>query len=269
MLLHTWLLLPSRVRLLLYRFLINVGIRIYGRTTSSRTYRLPFNLYAKFGKSVLESEANVMRFLSENTTITVPRVVDCIEVPTGAFIVMTRLPGEILNGSISRMTSDERRQFVKDLGSALRQLHSLSAPDSCVSAFGGGSFRDWRIDHQDRLGPFNSEKEFYDKLYGYCGNEHKPRLRRLARDVHETPHRLCLTHNDLNPRNILIYNNRLSGIVDWECAAWLPEWWEYTRSMYCRLGYQDWIDAMNEAHPDTYPRELEVEIEFWYVSFPW
>ena len=267
--LHIWLAFPSHIRLFVYELLVKIGIRIYGRTTSTRTYRLPFNLYAKYGNSVLESEANVMRFLAENTTIPVPRVIDCIEVPTGAFIVMTKLPGEALKNGLSLMTQDERAQFVRDFGSTLKQLHALTAPDNRVSAFGGGPFRDWRIDHKERIGPFESEKEFYNKLYTYCGPEHQSRLRQLARDVHNTPHRLCLTHSDLNLHNILVLDNRFSGLVDWECAAWLPEWWEYTRSMYLQQRYKDWVDVMNEAHPVTYPKELEVEMVFWDVSFPW
>ena len=158
-LLRVWLLLPSRVRLCVYRFLVAVGIRIYGHTTSSRTYRLPFGLYAKYGYNVLESEANVMRFLAQNTTIPVPRVIDCIEAPKGAFIVMSKLPGEPLKNGLSLMTPDERAKFANDLGSTLKQLHSFTAPGG-ICGFGGGPFKDWRIAHDEKLGPFNSEKEF-------------------------------------------------------------------------------------------------------------
>ncbi|KZT28713.1 hypothetical protein NEOLEDRAFT_1167245 [Neolentinus lepideus HHB14362 ss-1] len=43
-------------------------------------------------------------------------------------------------------------------------------------------------------------------------------------------HRLVFTHNDVAPRNIMIADDdsgRITGLIDWECAAWLPEYWEY------------------------------------------
>ena len=46
------------------------------------------------------SEAHAMRFITERTTIPIPRVVDVIKVPTGAFIVMTRVAGEPLMGGL-------------------------------------------------------------------------------------------------------------------------------------------------------------------------
>ena len=72
----------------------------------------------------------------------------------------------LMNG-LSLMTPDGRAKFIHDFGSALKQLHSLTAPDDRVSAFGGGPFRDWRIDHNERLGSIDSEKEFYEKRYSY------------------------------------------------------------------------------------------------------
>ncbi|KAH8101657.1 kinase-like domain-containing protein [Phellopilus nigrolimitatus] len=264
-----WLLLPSKLRLFAYHRLIAIGLRLYGRTTSTRTFRLPFNLYAKFGKNIRKSEAEVMHFVAQNTTVPVPSVVDCIEVRTGAFIVMTGLPGKQIRGELRFMTPDEKALFTRDLGKCLQQLHAITAPDSRVSAFGGGPFQDFRIDHEGNLGPFATEEAFHKSLYRNMLPEEWPRIKELARDVHGTSHRLCLTHNDLSPTNILIENNRLSGLVDWECAAWLPEYWEYSKSMYCRTEAKEWIEAMKMAHPQNYQREYEVEYEFWCVSCPW
>ncbi|KAH8119768.1 kinase-like domain-containing protein [Phellopilus nigrolimitatus] len=264
-----WLLFPSKIRLFVYHRLIAIGLRLYGETTSSRTFRLPFNLYAKFGKNIRMSEAEVMRFISKKTTIPVPSVIDSIKVPTGAFIVMSKLPGRTVRDGLNFMTPNEKALFTRDLGKCLQQLHAITAPDSRVSAFGGGPFQDYRIDHDGKLGPFATEDQFHESLYGYFLPEKWPHMKELARDVHGTPHRLCLTHNDLSPTNILIENNRLSGLIDWECAAWLPEYWEYTKSMYLRTEYKEWVEVMKLAHPQIYQREYELEFEFWGISYPW
>lgn len=37
------------------------------------------------------------------------------------------------------------------------------------------------------------------------------------------------THGDLSPRNIIVLNDKIVGIVDWEEAGWFPEYWEYVK----------------------------------------
>ena len=45
-------------------------------------------------------------------------------------------------------------------------------------------------------------------------------------EVHSRDYRLCLTHNDLGPHNILVDDHwNITGIVDWESCAWMPEYW--------------------------------------------
>ena len=48
----------------------------------------------------------------------------------------------------------------------------------------------------------------------------------VIREVHSREYRLCLTHNDLGPHNILVDEHwNITGIVDWESCAWMPEYW--------------------------------------------
>ena len=44
-------------------------------------------------------------------------------------------------------------------------------------------------------------------------------------------HSFNLTHGDLTPRNIILdESNKIVGIIDWESAGYLPEYWEYAKS---------------------------------------
>jgi hypothetical protein len=87
--------------------------------------------------------------------------------------------------------------------------------------------------------------------------------------VHSTPHRFCLTHNDLSPTNILIDDDhRLTAIIDWECVAWLPEYWEYTRSHWHRELYIE-LGLLMDDVVGKWPEELEVEQEFWKYTDPY
>ncbi|TDL19448.1 kinase-like protein [Rickenella mellea] len=267
---NLWLRLPSFIRLRIYHILIKVGLRLYEPTGSHRCYKLPFNLYAKFGGNVFIAEADAMRYISSHTTAPVPSVVDAIPVPTGAFIVMTGLPGTEMFDRLQRMSTSELALLAQDLKASFEQIRSLPPPTSGprVSGFGGGNFRCFRID-SDPIGPFATEGDFYQYIYEHAWATERERLEHIAQKVHSTPYKLCLTHNDLAPHNILLDgNNRLSGIVDWECCAWMPEYWEYTRSCYVRDGYTQWLHLMGEVF-GTWPEELAVEKEFWYCNDPW
>lgn len=40
------------------------------------------------------------------------------------------------------------------------------------------------------------------------------------------------THGDLDPRNILVEEGHVIGIVDWEQSGWYPGYWEYVKAMW-------------------------------------
>ena len=44
-------------------------------------------------------------------------------------------------------------------------------------------------------------------------------------------HRIILTHGDLHPRNIIIKDNTIAGIIDWELGGWYLEYWEYVKGV--------------------------------------
>lgn len=61
-------------------------------------------------------------------------------------------------------------------------------------------------------------------------------LRRMYRE--NQGHAIRFTHADIAPRNIMVENGRITGIIDWEEAGWYPEYWEYIKAMYAVGG--DW-----------------------------
>lgn len=61
------------------------------------------------------------------------------------------------------------------------------------------------------------------------------------------------------PRNMLAQNGNVVAIVDWECAGWYPEYWEYTRwAVSSYRSPQTWLDARDNIM-DVYSEELQVE----------
>jgi len=52
-------------------------------------------------------------------------------------------------------------------------------------------------------------------------------------------HRIVLTHGDLQPRNIVVQGDKVTGIIDWEFGGWYSEYWEYVKGTDLR-GCEGW-----------------------------
>ncbi|KAF8956625.1 kinase-like domain-containing protein [Flammula alnicola] len=271
-LLHLWLSLPSAMRLRAYQALIKIGDLLYDFNGSPKCFRLPFGLYAKVGYNVLMAEANVMRYLKAHTTMLIPSVVDAIPVPSGAFIVMTRLDGEPLLGKLEEMSEQQLASFAEDLKSNFAQLRAVPQPKDGprISGWGGGNLRAGRIE-STRIGPFSTERDLYDYMISMSHIMEQERLKVVARELHSTPHQIVLSHGDIHPTNLLVdRNNKLSGIIDWECCAWMPDYWDWTNLHFPsgKDGYPEWKVVMNTVF-GTYPDALKVEMELWKYNDPW
>ncbi|CAG8285396.1 unnamed protein product [Penicillium nalgiovense] len=80
-----------------------------------------------------------------------------------------------------------------------------------------------------------------------------------AAKSHAVSHAIVFTHGDLNPRNILAENGKITGIVDWENAGFFPEYWEYTKMHYTIRHVIRWLaDVVDQVFED-YRDELHVE----------
>ncbi|TDL13983.1 hypothetical protein BD410DRAFT_298161 [Rickenella mellea] len=128
---------------------------------------------------------------------------------------MTGLPGTEMFDRLQRMHNPEPELalLAKDLKGCFGQIRSLPPPTSGprVSGYGGGKFRCESID-ADPIGPFATERGFYQHLYEHAWTTQRECLWHIGQKVHSTPYKLCLTHNDLAPHNILLEkSDRHSG----------------------------------------------------------
>ena len=123
------------------------------------------------------------------------------------------MSGEPLRDRLRRIFPQERSRLAADLKCCFDQLRSLPVPSSGpqVCGFSGGSFRCYRFDF-DNISPFTTELDLYEYLYEHVYLNQRTRLEAFARKVHLTPHRFCLTHNDLSPTNILVDDNHRLGM---------------------------------------------------------
>ncbi|TGO31097.1 hypothetical protein BPAE_0002g01930 [Botrytis paeoniae] len=140
-------------------------------------------------------EFNALKIVRSRTSIPAPDPIDLLVSPTESFLMVPRIEG-VPAGHVIDDCSDEEN---KDSKSAITN----AAGDPCLN---------YRIDSRP-VGPFPTEKEFSESL----------QLGILPGLMHRTDHKIFFTHADLNMRNILVKDGKISGIVDWENSGWYTE----------------------------------------------
>ncbi|KAK2759209.1 hypothetical protein FQN53_008152 [Emmonsiellopsis sp. PD_33] len=258
-----WPYLPRIVRAYIYDALVRAGLRLYGTTLSMTVYRLPFGLYLRRGSPRLASkyrvEANTLQMVEKLTNIPAPRAIDVLETRHFSYLLMTRVPGRPIGQMLDSMTDEQIEQAVVDLKRYISELRNI--PKNTTSEFQicnsmGGGILDWRIpDSQREELRFSTESEFNKYLTDPLRDE----IRKRAAVSHDVRHDIVFTHGDLNPRNILAENGKITGIVDWENAGWFPEYWEYTKSHYTVRSLIRWLADLVDQVFEGYRDELHVE----------
>lgn len=210
-----------------------------------------------------------MKFLSEHTSIPVPKVYCSFVRKNRAYIVMERIQGEDIPTAWRSLSENTRQKIFNDLRDMIQELRALSPKSNRVESCTGGSLRDSRIPRsRPRFDPFESIDEFHLWLRDYLQpSEHSSQgdeqeweeIKKMAvlQDYGSWPPPV-FTHGDLNPSNILVRGERIVGIIDWEFAGWYPNYWEYTSAWLGNITRTEWRDRVCNTL-DQFPAELEME----------
>ncbi|KAL3426816.1 hypothetical protein PVAG01_00325 [Phlyctema vagabunda] len=247
-----WSYFPRQGRIAVYRLLLSVGTSLYEKP-NFWTQRVPFGLYIKHGRTKLipKGEAPALQLVEHFTDIPAPRLLEHLDDGSYTYLVMTRLPGQPLMQELYTMTYPERTALATDLRKCVQQLKKIpNTNKSTICDANGGPVFDYRL--PGRLGgPFETEVEFNDFIITQD---------RLRDPCHARSHSICFTHADLNPNNILIKAGKLSGIVDFGCAGYYPEYWEYTKAMFSTPGLDSsFARLFEEIFGEVHRDELEAE----------
>ncbi|KAG4274870.1 hypothetical protein FPRO04_08878 [Fusarium proliferatum] len=266
-----WRFLPSKIRIVAYDLLRKLGSCFYGKDEDAQVQRVPFGLYLKCNSNsdTLRNEYNALKVLEEKTSITVPRVFDIVSQNNDeddlSYLLMSRVPGTSLAICRDALSDQDYANLSIQLKECVSQMRDIPKPanhDMAICNTLGEACRDPRIRDWSPIGPFPDEASFSQSL-------------RFSDEPSRRGHKICFTHGDLNPRNIMverISNSaevrgwRLSGIIDWETAGYYPEYWDYTKSMFESFR---WPRRHNGMMSDVfsefgdYSEELAVERRAW------
>lgn len=215
-----------------------------------------------------------MQYISTHTSIPVPAVLDFWNPrdDSGA-ILMEWFPDTRTVGEAWPMLSEEQKSIITNqIRGYVDQLRELKQPlhkHGQICAIDGTAFWDTRIKLDRPVGPFSSEETFNNYRLSLLDRYRQSKIssmkvKALESNLH-IDHQVVFTHGDLNERNILIDNNcKVVAILDWETAAWMPEYWEHVKAMG-NGRIKDWSKYAIDFAP-AFPQELEIDNEFLIIN---
>ncbi|KAF8824180.1 hypothetical protein HHX47_DHR8000152 [Lentinula edodes] len=162
------------------------------------------------------SEANALNLLWANTMIPVPRVRRVMKLEYLFFIVEDYIEGPTLAQVWSTYSLWQKIRVAFTLRSYIRQLRKLKAPRGAPP----GPIRPF-ASYADLASFFNEKAKLcYD--YNNIPEDHPCRTQKF-----DDSEELVLSHQDLNPRNIIVGLDGTIWMIDWGWAGYFPPWFEY------------------------------------------
>lgn len=227
-------------------------------STSDRNVTLcPDKTIIKSGKSISLEEAEALQ-VAAHAGLLVPRIFTTDSQPGGINILqMSHVEGQPLSELWPTMTPRQKRGIALQLRGILATMRALQAPAGLVGACSGGQFRDTRLCHSHYFPSLDNEDEFNRYLISSLSHVTPRPVRDAFARQQRNNHRIVFTHGDLSPRNIIVLNDTIVGIVDWEEAGWFPEYWEYVK-FFLRTGADDgdWPSYAYDIFPQVYHDQL-------------
>ena len=182
------------------------------------------------------SEANISQIVFEKTNVPVPRVRRVIKWEDTYIIAMDYIKGTTLAEVWPNYSLWMKIRVAYTLRRYVRQLRRVEAPPGTppgpISNYGPqvcdvssifGRIRPTR-------GPFGSYEElsdFFSDRYRLGWKNILPEDHSLMKATFDNSSPLVITHNDLNPRNIIVGEDGCIWLVDWAWSGYYPPWFEY------------------------------------------
>ncbi|KZO91837.1 kinase-like protein [Calocera viscosa TUFC12733] len=234
---------------------------------------LPFGLVIK-GTTLREAEA--LQSLNRANIPLVPRLIDCVSIPYSwqpffncgnyaheemVIIIMTRLEGQPIAHRLATFTGLQTKELGDALRTSFSKIRELQPPNNQVCGFGGRCCVSYHISF-DVFGPFPLVKMFNRWM-----NE-RTRYRVKSDDELPPPRndteKLAFSHGDLMPHNILVSKEgKLTGLIDWECAGWMPRHWDAAYALFMYDSYKPWEGIINQVFAED-AEDVRLERE-WYL----
>lgn len=224
---------------------------------------LYLDLCIKFRDAVTLSEASTLQFIAEHTSIPIPKVHHAFTHRGKSYILLERVRGETIAKRWPTLSEASKPSLFKQLEDIIKELRSVPCQTEGIPNLDGGPIRDFRPQNSS-WGPFRTVTDFHPSLRSNVtlqplesskssSPDEISDLKRLTAFHATEPRAPVLTHGDLSSLDILIHNDAVVGIIDWDAAGWLPYCWECTMAWHAdprnRFGQKEvhrFLDAYEE-----------------------
>ncbi|KAJ3780881.1 kinase-like domain-containing protein [Lentinula aff. detonsa] len=214
-------------------------------------------------------EVATMKFIRQHTSIPVPKVLGVLRYRGKQHIFMTRLAGKEIDDRQWKVYSQHTKDAIlSQLRSFITQLRQIGPPPQTppfICNILGGPIMDHRLCVDHPYGPYRDEEQMNLQIrqgltvdrFAEIGKFPKE-VTELIRQSHDLRHPIVFTHNDIAMRNIMIDGDRVTGLIDWECAGWLPAHWEYVKANWTEFYVEEWVRDLRTFIP---PFDMENEAD--------
>ncbi|KAK6065384.1 hypothetical protein SCUP234_12587 [Seiridium cupressi] len=209
-----------------------------------------------------EAEVAAMRLVRERTSIPVPRTLKSFKQPECdvSVIFMEYVDGDPLDQAWDTFNQDQKQHIIAQLRCYLDELRQIKG--EFIGSVDGSVCCDQIFANRAHdYGPYESEEMFRSgiiKSLRAC-DANPAWTEVVAGFVRAMPKHdgAVLTHGDLVPRNILVKDGLVAGIVDWEMAGFFPLYWEYTKAHFFADYEHSWMEEkVLDQILDRFPVEL-------------
>lgn len=216
----------------------------------------------KSGKRVAKGEADALRVAAQ-AGVPAPSVHRVHSTPDGqGHIRMDYIQGQRLDELWPDMSAEQNKDVVRQLRAIIEKMRSVAPPPDFIGACDGTELRDTRLHFTYHSPPCRDEEAFNQFLLSALYEQTPPLVRDAFSRRLRSDHRIFLSHCDLTPRNILVQDGKIQGLVDWEDSGWCPEYWEHVK-FFQRTADKDWKQYVADIFPELYHDEL---VDFIAIS---
>ncbi|KAL2889466.1 kinase-like domain-containing protein [Ceratocystis lukuohia] len=223
----------------------------------------------KFGVDVQPIEAHNMLYVAKFTTVPVPKVYAIYQRREKqglvTYIVMQYVQGTTLLNLWGSLDQARKTSIAETLREYFDQLRQLKHPGFFGNIDGGpplGSMFSATEVVNDIKGSFATEGELIDciiRIYSLVTGERTAYKAQYYQ--HTLPTILCgggtpiFTHNDFQRKNIMVRDDGVPVIIDWDSASWYPAYWEYSTAMFDNGSWKDDWQEYLRIVLDEYPNQ--------------
>jgi serine/threonine protein kinase len=223
------------------------------------------DIVVKLGPDVhmAEAEADSMKFIHDHTTIPVPKMLGAYEKNGYRYIVMEFVEGKLLQDTWPTLPLDDRAVILSELKDYVRQMRQIRSPNNMISSVTGGPVLDRRQLSSIKGGPFRSEADFnrwqLDQLKLAIPIVHRD----MYTAMHKTDHKVVFSHGDFAFHNVIVRDGHVRAIIDWEFSGWLPEHWDYCKTLSFMSATDEDYLCCKEIFGQEY--HMEYFMDLWFT----